>query len=205
MLGCTVYTVAVNDLHRLGLRRHWIYEALVATTTPHGPHASPTGLWTDDGRRLRMDLYPSSSTLTALLATGECSADFPADAHELFVALHEPETLAFSPARTLGAPLVAGASAALELKVTDTSPHGDVTRVTAAVAAVHESGPLHLINRAEGLLLESLVLSTRVEILGARAVTDALGEHLRVVNKVAPGSKWADDLETLLRQVSGRS
>ncbi|MGE4506585.1 MAG: hypothetical protein AB7D51_14655, partial [Desulfovibrionaceae bacterium] len=54
-----------------------------------------------------------------------------------------------------------------------------------------------LINRARGLFLESLVLSTRRRILG-QAAEDQLRENARVIAKVAPGSPYEQAMNELL-------
>jgi Protein of unknown function (DUF447). len=74
-------------------------------------------------------------------------------------------------------------------------------RIVGDVKRVHHAGAPRLINRAEGLLLESLVLATRLERREAAAALTTLTENLRVVGKVAPGSAYESALAALLRDL----
>src|SRR5450759_480955 len=58
-----------------------------------------------------------------------------------------------------------------------------------------------LISAADRLLLESLVLATRLERREAAAALTTLTENLRVVGKVAPGSAYESALAALLRDL----
>jgi hypothetical protein len=70
---------------------------------------------------------------------------------------------------------------------------------------VHTAGSPRLINRAEGLLLESLVLASRLERRDATAALATLIENHQVVGKVAPGSAYERALATLVRDLSPAS
>ena len=67
---------------------------------------------------------------------------------------------------------------------------------------MYHAGAPRLINRAEGLLLESLVLASRLERREtAAAALTTLTENHRVVSKVAPGSPYERALTALLRDL----
>lgn len=195
----------MNQLQRLGLRDLWIYEALVSTFHDGAPHVAPIGVWTDGAGELLLDAYKGSRTLANLLETGDFTANFPVDADALYIALRAPEQLAFTAARSVQAPIVARCAATLEVRVNRTIDAGDTVRVMGAVEHVHHSGLPRLINRAEGLLLESLVLVTRLERAAPADVLATLTENLRVVSKVAPGSSYQHALDALVREVGARS
>ena len=78
-------------------------------------------------------------------------------------------------------------------------------RLVGDVRRVHCDGTPRLINRAEGLLLESLVLATRLERRGAGAALTTLTENYRVVGKVAPGSAYERAMAALLRDLGPTS
>lgn len=195
----------MDALDRLGLRELWTYEVLVSTFRHSAPHAAPMGVWTDNGDELSLDAYKGSQTLANLLETGDFAVNFPVDSGTLYAAIRAPEQLAFTAARSVRAPLVAGCTACVELSASRTIDSGEAMRVTGTVRRVHQDGPIRLINRAEGLLLESLVLSTRQQQFEPALVAATLKENLRVVSKVAPGSPYQDALEALLRDAGASS
>jgi hypothetical protein len=74
-------------------------------------------------------------------------------------------------------------------------------RITGRVEHVERHGALRLINRAEGLLLESLILASRIARSDRAATLAVLREHRRVVHKVAPGSSYAAAMDALLERL----
>jgi hypothetical protein len=191
----------MDQLRRLGLQERWIYEVLISTFRHDTPHAAPIGVWTDGADELLMDLYDGSQTLANILESGDFVVNFPADAGMLYAALRAPEQLAFAAARLVRAPVVAGCTATVELTLSRGIPGDDRVRIVGDVKRVHHAGVPRLINRAEGLLLESLVLATRLERREAAAALTTLTENYRVVGKVAPGSAYERALAALLRDL----
>jgi len=191
----------MDQLRRLGLQDRWIYEVLISTFRDDTPHAAPIGVWTNGADELLMDVYDGSQTLANILQGGHFVANFPVDAGTLYTALRAPQQLAFAEARLVHAPIVAGCTATVELTLSRATPGGDRVRIVGDVKRVHHAGAPRLINRAEGLLLESLVLATRLERREAAAALTTLTENLRVVGKVAPGSAYESALAALLRDL----
>jgi hypothetical protein len=195
----------MHTLRTLGLQEHWIYEVLIATFHDQTPHAAPIGVWARGTDELLMDLYEGSQTLANILDVGHFTASFPADAGLLYAALRAPEQLAFAEAQLVHAPVVAGCTATVELTLGCATPGDGRMRIVGDVKRVQHAEAPRLINRAEGLLLESLVLATRLERREAGAALTALTENYRVVGKVAPGSVYEVALEALLRDLGGTS
>jgi len=195
----------MDQLRRLGLQERWIYEVLISTVRHDTPHAAPIGVWTNGADELLMDVYDGSQTLANILEGGQFVANFPVDAGMLYTALRAPEQLAFAEARLVHAPIVAGCTATVELTLSRATPGGDRVRIVGDVKRVYHAGAPRLINRAEGLLLESLVLATRLERREAAAALTTLTENLRVVSKVAPGSAYESALAALLRDLGPSS
>jgi len=191
----------MDQLRRLGLQDRWIYEVLISTFRDDTPHAAPIGVWINGADELLMDVYDGSQTLANILEGGHFVANFPVDAGMLYTALRAPQQLAFAEARLVHAPIVAGCTATVELALSRATPGGDRVRIVGDVKRVHHAGAPRLINRAEGLLLESLVLATRLERREAAAALTTLTENLRVVGKVAPGSAYESALAALLRDL----
>ena len=188
----------------LGLRPGWIYEVAATTLGPGGPHAAPIGVSTPDGLLLRAALYKGSATLANILENGVLGLNFPPGAALLQTALHhrdrlryaalEPETAAAPRA----VPFLSEADAWLELRDLRTEDTGPTVRLEASPGRFRAFGPVRLINRAEGLLLESLVLSTRLHLLPPGRGREILKENARVITKVAPGSEQAAAMGDLL-------
>ena len=57
---------------------------------------------------------------------------------------------------------------------------------------------IKLINRAEGLVIESLIQATRLAHLPGRRNEDALKENFRVIAKVAPDSTYQHIMEKVM-------
>jgi len=195
----------MDQLLRLGLQERWTYEVLISTFRHDTPHAVPIGVWTEGADELLMDVYDGSQTLASILEGGDFVANFPADAGLLYAALRAPRQLAFAEAQLVHAPVVAGCTATVELTLRRAIPGTDRVRLAGAVRRVHHEGAPRLINRAEGLLLESLVLASRLEHRDAAAAQTTLTENLRVVSKVAPGSAYERALAALLRELGASS
>jgi hypothetical protein len=191
----------MDQLRRLGLQDRWTYEVLISTFRDDTPHAAPIGVWTNGTDELLMDLYDGSQTLANILEGRHFVANFPTDVGMLYAALRAPEQLAFAEAQLVHAPSVAGCTATVELTMSRATSGGDTVRIVGDVRRVHHDGAPRLINRAEGLLLESLVLATRLERRETAAALTALTENHRVVGKVAPGSIYERALAALLQDL----
>ena len=195
----------MDRLRRLGMRRRWIYEVLISTFRDGTPHAAPIGVWTSGADELRMDMYAGSRTLANILDGGDFVANFPLDAEMLYTALRTPKQLRFAEAQGVHAPVVAGCTASVELVLTAATPADDRVRLVGDVRGVRCDGTPRLINRAEGLLLESLVLATRLHRRDAVAALATLTENDRIVRKVAPGSVYERALAALLEDLGPTS
>jgi hypothetical protein len=180
------------------MHKGWIYEVLVSTYANDAPHAAPIGISTDDSATLRVETY-ESQTRRNMLATGHLVANFPSSADMLFRALYAPHLLSYEAAEQVRAPTVVGSSAVVELIVEHAMVHGVQVRAVTRPILVRIIEPPTLLNRAEGLLLESLILATRIEHLDHEVVEASLRENLRVVSKVAPGSRYEGEMAEILR------
>ena len=191
----------MDQLRRLGMQDRWIYEVLISTFRDGTPHAAPMGVWTNCTDKLCMDVYNGSQTLANILDCGDFVANFPGDAGMLYAALWAPDQLQFAEAQGVHAPVVAGCTVNVELVLSSTATGGDRVRLEGHVKHVHRDGTPRFINRAEALLIESLVLATRLERRGTGAALTTLTENYRVVRKVAPGSAYERALAALLQDL----
>ncbi|NDV19440.1 DUF447 family protein [Pseudodesulfovibrio sp. JC047] len=184
--------------------RHWIYEVVITAGNVDRVAVGPFGMWTDDGMTLKGSFFKGSSTLQAIEAH-RCFVVNPVDDPVvLHAALNRRDSLEFeflSSGDAAGCPVLAGIPSWLAMRVTHLDDTGDMVLLDAEVVghgAIH-SAPL--VNRAKGLFLESLVLSTRCALIGQAAV-EQLRENVRVIAKVAPGSRYEKAVRELLALVT---
>jgi hypothetical protein len=188
----------MDPLREFGLQRDWIYEVVVSAYCDRRPHAAPIGVWTTDFKTLEMEVFSDSLTLAGVLETMCFAVNFPADACVLRTVLYAPHELTFERARDIDAPLLSGSPATVEVTVDRTSASSDRVRVMGTVLRAEARPELRPINRAEGLVLESLILATRLPYLDGASTMARLRENGRVVHKVAPGSSFDDAMMSIL-------
>lgn len=191
----------MDQLRKLAMKPGWIYEVVISTFSGGLPHAAPIGVCTDDFATLHMEVYGASQTLSNILTTGYLVANFPVDVRMLSTVLLSPQELAYGRARKVHAPILRDSSAIVELVLDQATPLPERMHVTAVAVHTHRSRDLRLINRAEGLLLESLILATRVQHLGHASAAAALAENYRVISKVAPESSYEAAMAELLQNL----
>ena len=183
-----------------GIQHGWIYEVIATTSGECGPHAAPIGILTPDGATLKAELYKGSTTLANFLRNNILGLNLVHDPVQLHDALYRRERLHFTGAagEAAGVPFLKDADAWLALRPAR-GPETEKTMIlTATLAWWRAFGPVSLLNRAPGLLLESLVLSTRRHILPPDEFRERLLENARVIAKTAPGSAQAAAMEDLL-------
>lgn len=187
------------------MQKGWIYETIISTFSNGEPHAAPIGVWTDDFNTLHMEIYDSSQTLRGILDTEQFTANFPSDVRTFHTALFHPELLSFEQAQNVSAPVLLDSAATVELTLRRATPTANRVRITGAVVHAIARPDIRLINRAEGLLVESLILATRLQYLDDAVVRRALAENYRVIRKIAPMSAYETTMAELLRDIGLRS
>jgi len=192
----------VDEIKELGLHLGWIYEVVISTLVDGRPHSAPVGVWTDDYATFHMHMFNESRTLGGILATGFLVANFPSDAGTFATVLLNPGSAAYEPAQIVAVPRLRDCPTAVELTLKEATVGGDGTHIVATALLVHRQGAPRLFNRAEHLLLESLILATRFAHLDRPRTIAALVENYRVVQKVAPGSTYERAMTTLLHSLN---
>ena len=183
------------------MRPGWIYEVVASTLGERGFHAAPIGIVTRDGETLKAELYKGSATLANIARNGILGVNLVSDPVLLHNALHRRDTLDFATDNErsgIETPFLRGADAWLELAPSLRSGGTTSVHLHATLTHWRQFSPVRLLNRAAGLLLESLVLSTRCHILPAEHIRDQLLENARVIMKVAPDSSYATAITELL-------
>ena len=188
----------MKPLQKIGMQKGWTYEVIVSTFGDDGPHSAPMGVWTDDLAVLSMDIYTDGRTLKNIMDLKELAVNFVDDAVLFHDSLFHCENLEFRDSTNIRAPLLSKAPAVVEAGLLGVEKKGGRFRVHCRPVHIVSSGPVKLINRAEALVVEGLILSTRLPYLGKAKVRDALREYCRVVKKVAPGSEYERIMEELV-------
>jgi len=187
----------MRPLEKLGMKRKWIYEVIVTTFQNKDPHSAPIGVWTENFSELNMNIYKESMTLGNILTQKEFAANFVSDISTFYYALFAKNEVTYINSKQINAPVLKNASAVVGLKLKEITEEKSRFQIQAHVINVQIMDDLKLVNRAESLVLESLILATRIPFLGREEIKKALKENLRVIKKVAPGSKFQNIMEKI--------
>jgi len=160
----------------LGFKEDWIYEVIVETPDNH---AAPMGISLEGVDELKLWVYKTSKTHDKLKEGRKFRVFFPKDSLAVSDVL---ESKRVDSSRTHGF---------LEVKVVGEADFSDLTQFVCEVTAV-EAEDVVLINRAEGLLAELLIESTK-----PKRDTKLMKKIAAKIRKVAPYSdfdKKADEI-----------
>lgn len=188
----------MRPLEKLGMKKRWIYEVIVTTFQNKDPHSAPMGVWTENFSELNMNIYKESMTLGNILSQKEFAANFVSDISIFYNALFAKNEVDYINSKQIHAPAIKNASAVVALKLKEISEKKNRFQIQAHVVNVRIIGDLKLINRAESLVLESLILATRIPFFDPEEIKTVLKENFRVIQKVAPGSKFQNIMEKIL-------
>ena len=189
----------MEKLRQLGMKKEWIYEVVVSTLCQGLPHAAPIGVWTENFKTLKSEIYKGSKTLGNILEHRDYSVNLPSDPIGIYNALFARHRLVYEKSKKIEAPVLSGASANLELKLKLIKEKDNTFLVEGEIISIRTRDKINLINRAEGLVLENLVLSTKPPHLAGKGTRNLIRENYRVIRKVAPGSDYEKAAESLIR------
>lgn len=169
----------MRSLKEIGFRKNWIYETLVETGESR---AAPMGVWTDDGVKIRLWAYNKTRTCGNIKSDKKLRIYFPKDALAI--------------AKTWGDKRI-GASATtgfLDATVVAEENLGDRTEFVCEITGGKTEG-ITLFNRADGLLTELLVESTKPGKDNA-----LIEKYAEKIKKVAAESDYAKAAEKIRRK-----
>lgn len=190
----------MKQLAQLGMKKDWIYEVVISTVSNGLPHAAPFGMKSSDLSTISLDMYKGSKTLENILAQKQFVLNLLPDSIFFHQALFDQEKIRFKEAKTINAPVMADAPSHIEARVIATKQTKLRVLIDAKVVLVKPVQEIRLINRAKALFLESMVLSTRMDFIPGKKFQKAMKENFRVIQKVAPGSEYAIQMASLLKQ-----
>jgi hypothetical protein len=188
----------MKRLEKIGMQKNWIYEVVVSTFYDKNPHAAPFGVWTEDFDSLNMLIYKGSRTLKNIIKQKEFAANFIADISVFYKSLFNKEEIAYKDSKQINAPVIENSSAIIELKLKKIKEKENKFHIEAEVVNIQIVDEVRLINRAESLVLESLILATKIPYLTEERIEEALKENYRVIKKVAPDSEYQKIMEEIL-------
>ncbi len=188
----------MKRLKKDGMQKNWIYEAVVTTFCDKNPHASPFGVWTEDFDTLNMLIYKGSRTLGNIIIQREFAVNLIVDISVFYKSLFNKEEIAYENSKQINAPVLKDSSATVELKLKRIEEKENKFHIKGEVVDIQIGNEVRLINRAENLVLESLILATRIPYLNKKRVEEDLIENYRVIRKVAPGSEYQKIMEKIL-------
>ena len=180
----------MKKLEQIGMKKAWIYETIVSTIRKGVPHAAPIGVWTHNFETLNSEIYKGTRTIENILKNYNYTVSLPSDVITFFTVLFARQNLSYEKSKAIEAPAVKGYSAAMELRVKVAQEQKKSFLIQGEIKAIRTSGPVKLINRAEGLVAENLVLATKLPHFARKKIEGAMQANHRVIRKVAPGSKY---------------
>ena len=187
----------METLKQIGMNRGWIYEVIISTYQDKNPHSAPIGVWTDDFATLRMEIYKNTRTIINIMTFREFAVNLMSDVMVFYEALFDKTKIAYEKSSNINAPFIKGSPAVIEFKLKEVKEKEKTFQLTATPIHVQINGSINLINRAEALTLESLILATKLPYLPQRQIKETLQENYRVIMKVAPGSQYEKILRML--------
>ena len=190
----------MSQLHKLGMQNRWIYEAIISTYDGRVPHATPIGVWTNDLITVQSDIFKGSQTMQNIMRNEYFVVNFVPSVDTYYAALFDKDVLAYEDSLQIAAPVLRNCPAIVEVQLTHWKDLDTKVQIEGRVIHVQVRDGLRLINRAESLLLESLILATRLSF--SPKSREALLENYRVIRKVAPESEYQKTMEKLMNDLS---
>ncbi|MBN2418031.1 MAG: DUF447 family protein [Deltaproteobacteria bacterium] len=192
----------MSVLADLGIMKNWIYETIISCFNGDTPHAAPFGIKLTDMNKVQLEIYKGSNTLASLLSTGEFAINFINSTAYFYDSIYEMENISFTEAKRVNAPVIKDCPAYIEARVTGNEEKKQSYIIEAEIISITMNKTPVLFNRAEGLLMESLIIATRIKYSAEGEAEKRLKENYRVIKKVAPDSQYADIMEKLLIRCS---
>lgn len=180
----------MKPLQTMGMQKGWIYEVIISTYRDDKPHSAPMGIWTHDFLTLNMEIYSGSGTLKSIMELKDFVVNLVADVTAFYDSLFDRAKVTYRHSSTLNAPVLSNASAIMECRLHKAENKGNKVHVECVLINIEVNEPVKLINRAEAIVVESLILATRMPYLDGSQVQETLKENYRIVRKVAPGSRY---------------
>ena len=171
----------MKTLKHLGMNAGWIYEVVLSTYSNDVPHAAPFGVNPIDSKHVKLSIYKGSHTLENILNHRQFTINVVEEMDIFYNALYARDKLEYTPAQNIDAPVLKEAAAHIEVTLTSTVSKPLQVVIEGEVEHVQISDPCIPINRAKNLLLESLIVSTRISHLPGQG-------HFLAIARITPST-----------------
>ena len=188
----------MKRLAEIGMMKNWIYEVIISTFHARVPHAAPMGIWSEDYDTLNMTIYKDAKTLENIIKTKEFTVNFVEDIKFFYESLFDKGSIPYKQSKHINAPIIKDSSAVVECKLKHIAKKKNRYNIRAEVVGIRIWNEIKLINRAEGLVLESLILATRLPHFPDCGIKETLKENYRVISKVSPDSTYEHIMENVM-------
>ena len=188
----------MDTLQQLGMKKNWLYEVVISSYNNNIPHAAPFGVKSSDFKCITMEIYKGSTTLKNILSNKEFVLNMLDDPVFFHQALFAREKINFNVAKMINAPVIAESPSTIEVRLLNALDKKQRVIIKAEVVHINVCNKSELINRAKSLVLESLILSTRLSYFPKLKLEKLIKENYRVIKKVAPGSRYENIMQELL-------
>ncbi|MBW2368547.1 MAG: DUF447 family protein [Deltaproteobacteria bacterium] len=192
----------MNALNRIGMNKGWIYEVIVFTCSDIIPHVAPFGIWTQNFNTLMLNIYKDSTTLENILRDREFSIHFPKDVSIFYKSLFDKDALGHGTTNHISAPIPKDDSSFIDLEVCRTRDQEQTVYIEGGIVNLCVDKNIKLFNRAERLVLESLILATKQAVYPKDLLKANLKENYRIIQKVAPNSNYIEMMAGILEQIN---
>jgi hypothetical protein len=212
-------------LSRLGTgNADFIFEVIVSTCDANGvPNAAPMGIRfirvEDSTHEKKIMIKPFKSTTTYCNLSSQCEAviNVTSDPILFYEAAFKHQSAqgnlktSFCPAKTVKPPWIKGCDAYIEVSVESirdaAGQEKDRSEILCQVKSIQlQNQEAKLYSRAPYVLIESIIHATRVNELRSQGLADEANELTKLINRyrkliqrVAPSSKYEDTAEELVR------
>jgi hypothetical protein len=192
-------------LEKIGMEKDWIYEVIVTTYGDHHrPNSAPMGVWTNDFHTLILEIHKDSKTLKNIMRLGQFAVNLVSDVTIFYESLFDKAKIAYENSTRINAPVIKNVPSVIELRLKDMKEKENSFRIESAPSHIQINDTIKLINRAQSLILESLILATRLSHLPAPKAEETLKENYRIIRKVAPGSQYEELMGKLVDRLRVR-
>jgi hypothetical protein len=188
----------MKRLEEIGMKKNWIYEVIISTLHVRVPHAAPMGIWSEDFDTLNMAIYEDSKTLENIITEKEFTANFVDDMTIFYGSLFDKGGMVYKQSKQINAPVIKDSSAVMECKVKHIAKKENRFHIGAQIVDMQIWDEIKLINRAEGLVLESLILATRLPHFPGPRIKEILQDNFRIIAKVSPDSTYEHIMEKMM-------
>ncbi|HIE34449.1 MAG TPA: DUF447 family protein [Candidatus Altiarchaeales archaeon] len=187
----------------LNLKKGWIYECIVTTYGNGRENAAPIGITTQDMETIIMDIYKDTETCRNILKNKEFVINIISNVDAFHESILEEEKLEYIKSKNVNAPILRNSNSYLEMTVINAENSDDRIRFTSEIVNLRIRGDIRLINRAECIVLESLIIATKLPyVTGERweFLKENLEENYRIICRIAPNSKFQKFIEKLIHE-----